>query len=118
MYGPLNDEIRRTLPAHVAAAHQLSAKGWVESIGFKYYAAHNKEDVIVGVKHLVEDKEEVPMMLEVFTTINTDINSIREYYSQINRMTYKDELVSRCKAKMKAVLPSSVYNSIKTIARK
>lgn len=117
MYGPLNDEIRKTLPPHVAAGHQLSAKGWVESLGFKYYAAHNKEEVINGVKHLVEDVEEVPMMLEVFTKINSDINSIKEYYAQIKRMTFKEELISKCSQKAKKVLPTSVFNAVKNLVK-
>lgn len=115
MYGPLNDELRKTLPAHVAAGHQLSAKGWVESVGFKYLSASNKEEVISGVKQLIEDKEERPMLLEVFTTINTDINSIRGYYNQINRVTYSEKFISKCVYKARKIVPTPVRHLVKKV---
>lgn len=104
MYGPLNDEMRKTLPPHIGAGHQMSAKGWVESIGFKYISAHNKEEVDKAIEQLCDTELEQPIFVEVFTTINTDINSIKGYFNSINRKTYLEKLVSKVKQKAKQII--------------
>jgi 2-succinyl-5-enolpyruvyl-6-hydroxy-3-cyclohexene-1-carboxylic-acid synthase len=104
MYGSLNNEMRKTLPPHIGAEHGMSAKGWVESVGFKYLSAHSKEEVDEGVKVLCDTTIEQPIILEVFTTINSDIDSIGEYYAKVNRKNYVEKLLSRVKAKAKEIL--------------
>lgn len=115
MYGPLNAEMRKTLPPHVGAGHSLSAKGWVESLGFKYYSARTKEEVDAAVEKLCDTEQDCPLFVEVFTTINTDINSIGEYFSSLDRRTYKEKLVSKVVNK---VLPGRIKQSIKKIIGK
>ena len=104
MYGSLNNEMRKTLPPHIGAEHGISAKGWVESVGFKYLSAHSKEEVDEGVKVLCDITIEQPIILEVFTTINSDIDSIGEYYAKVNRKNYVEKLLSRVRAKAKEIL--------------
>lgn len=104
MYGSLNNEMRKTLPPHIGAEHGMSAKGWVESVGFKYLFAHSKEEVDEGVKVLCDTTIEQPIILEVFTTINSDIDSIGEYYAKVNRKNYVEKLLSRVRAKAKEIL--------------
>lgn len=104
MYGPLNDELRKTLPPHIGAGHQMSAKGWVESRGFKYLSATSKEEVDETIKILCDTETEQPIFVEVFTKINTDINSISNYFTSINRKTYVEKLLSKVKAKAKNLL--------------
>ena len=104
MYGSLNNEMRKTLPPHIGAEHGMSAKGWVESVGFKYLSAHRKEEVDEGVKVLCDITIEQPIILEVFTTINSDIDSIGEYYAKVNRKNYAEKLLSRVRAKAKEIL--------------
>ena len=104
MYGSLNNEMRKTLPPHIGAEHGMSAKGWVESVGFKYLSAHRKEEVDEGVKVLCDITIEQPIILEVFTTINSDIDSIGEYYAKVNRKNYVEKLLSRVRAKAKEIL--------------
>lgn len=104
MYGSLNNEMRKTLPPHIGAEHGMSAKGWVESVGFKYLSAHRKEEVDEGVKVLCYITIEQPIILEVFTTINSDIDSIGEYYAKVNRKNYVEKLLSRVRAKAKEIL--------------
>lgn len=115
MYGPLNDEIRKTLPAHVAAGHNTSARGWVESLGFKYLSASSKQEVDKAMEELCSSSIEQPILLEVFTTINTDINSIKEYFSSLDRRTFSEKLISKV---VKKVVPPSVKNEIKKIIKK
>lgn len=104
MYGPLNDDIRKTLPPHIGAGHNMSAKGWVESAGFKYLSAYNKKEVDDAVTVLCNVDIEQPVLLEVFTKINTDINSISGYFATINRKTYVEKMLSKVKAKAKQII--------------
>lgn len=115
MYGPLNEELRKTLPAHIAAGHQVSAKGWVESLGFKYLSATSKEEVDKAVLELCNVDNNQPVLLEVFTTINTDINSIKEYFMSLDRRTFTEKLISKVVDK---VLPPTVKREIKKIVRR
>lgn len=105
MYGPLSDEIRNTLSEHIAAGHHLQAKGWVESVGFKYLSAHNRQEVDEAVTQMCNIQDDCPMFLEVFTdAITDDINSIRKYMESIDRKTYVKKFLTRVKAKVKEVI--------------
>lgn len=105
MYAPLNDEKRKTLPAHVAAGHSLSAKGWVESLGFKYIAANSKEKVDAGVKELLNDNTDCPVFLEVFSVINpNDINAMKDYYSTMDRRSDLEKTASKIKGGIRKIL--------------
>lgn len=115
MYGPLNDELRKTLPPHVGAGHHTSARGWVESLGFEYIPAENKEEADKAIRKLCDLDIEHPILVEVFTTINSDINSIQEYFSSISRWTVNKSLKSRIIDK---IFSLSVKNKIKAIIHK
>ncbi len=105
MYAPLNEEKRKTLPAHVAAGHNLSAKGWVESVGFKYLSAHSKEEIEEGVKQLLDQSIEQPVFLEVFSVINPDdINAMRNYYISQDRRSGTEKLVRDVKQVIKKMI--------------
>lgn len=66
-----------TLDEHIAAAHETSIKPWVESRGFTYYAATNKEQFEIQLKKLVSNETSGPMVLEVFTNMEVDAECIR-----------------------------------------
>ena len=115
MYAPLNDELRKTLPDHIAAGHHLSAKGWVESLGFKYLSANSKEAVDEAVKELCDTSLNQPVLMEVFTTINSDINSIKEYYSTLDRRTFTEKLIVKV---AKKILSPNMKETIKKVVYK
>ena len=105
MYAPLNDKMRQTLPAHVAAAHHCSAKGWVESVGFKYVSAHTKDEVEEGVRLLLDDSINQPVLLEVFSVINpNDIKAMWNYYVSQDRRTGTEKLVRDVKRTIKKLI--------------
>lgn len=112
MYGPLNNDLRKTLPPHIGAGHMVSAKGWVESLGFKYIAAHNKAEVDKAVDELCNVDMEKPILVEVFTTINTDIDSISEYYKSLDRNTLGHKIIVKV---VKKILPQKTQGVIKKI---
>ena len=73
----------------MAAAHKCSAKGWVESIGFKYLSAHNKKDIEEGVRQLLDQSIQQPVFLEVFSVINPDdINAMWNYYTNTKKTAF------------------------------
>lgn len=105
MYAPLDEEKRKTLPAHIAAGHTLSAKGWVESLGFKYYSANDKEELEKGVNALVDSNADRPVFLEVFSVINpNDVNALKLYFKEQDRRSDVDILKSKIKGGLKSFL--------------
>lgn len=71
-------------PVNTGAEHSTTAKGWVESRGFKYLAAHNKKDFNIVFEEFLNVDSTSPMLLEVFTDMDIDIeekNKIANYYS-------------------------------------
>lgn len=59
---------------NTAASHKTSAKGWVESRGFKYLCAHNKEEYEIAILKFTEKRSSQPILLEVFTNMDEDIS--------------------------------------------
>jgi 2-succinyl-5-enolpyruvyl-6-hydroxy-3-cyclohexene-1-carboxylate synthase len=69
-----------TLPLHTSAEHFTSAKGWVESRGFRYMAAHSKEELDAHLPEFVRGESDQPICLEVFTKKDADGRILHEYY--------------------------------------
>lgn len=72
-FGAYKTVNRDGAPVNTAASHKTSAKGWVESRGFKYLCAHNNEELDSVINEFVVDKSENPILLEIFTDIDVDI---------------------------------------------
>jgi 2-succinyl-5-enolpyruvyl-6-hydroxy-3-cyclohexene-1-carboxylate synthase len=86
----------KVLTKHTSAGHVTSAQGWVESIGFKYLSARNKEETDKGIEALADLSYEGPILLEIFTHKDDDAAVYKKYMAEINRVTLAD------KAKKKA----------------
>ncbi len=65
---------------HIAAEHGTSAKGWVESRGFKYLSAKNEQEYQAAIEEFVNPKSKVPIVMEVFTDKETDANNLKQFY--------------------------------------
>lgn len=118
MYAPLNDEIRKTLLPHVSAGHHTSAKGWVESLGFKYISANNAQEVDNAMKSFLDVESTSPIFLEVFTEeITEDVNAIRNYFKTINRYVYVEPFKSKIKRKVRSLVPEKVVEVAKAILK-
>lgn len=98
MHSPFNQEMQKYLPAFTSASHTTSAKGWVESLGFKYIAAYNSEDVDNGIDILTSLEASKPILLEVFTKKEDDIQVYKKYLREINRITFSERLERKSKA--------------------
>lgn len=72
-WGPYKTVNLENAPVNTGATHHTSAKGWVESRGFKYLSATNKEEYEVAVKEFTIQKSDCPILLETFTDMAVDI---------------------------------------------
>lgn len=114
MYAPLKDEIRKTLLDHVSAGHSTSAKGWVESLGFKYLSAHNASEVDSVMNEFLNMNSKAPLFLEVFTDdISNDVNSIRDYYVSLRQKFYNDHFKLRIIQKVRSLMPRPLVSIVK-----
>lgn len=97
-----------TIDKHIAAVNDRTAKGWIESLGYEYYAVHNKQEVSNVFKKL-EGYSDKPIFVEVFIDIKLDTDVTREYYNHYRKKTATATL----KEKLKEVIGDSSYNSLK-----
>lgn len=80
------------LPIYLAAGETKTAKGWVESLGFKYLSANNKDEVDVGVKVLLDESINQPILLEVFTNLSEDRYCINDYVRSQDQRSFGEKV--------------------------
>lgn len=95
MYDKPRNTPTNNLPIYLAAGENKVAKGWAESLGFKYLTATNKEEVDSGVKILLDDKIESPVLLEVFTNLSEDRFCINDYVRSQDQRSLIDKVLVR-----------------------
>ncbi|MBP3692298.1 MAG: 2-succinyl-5-enolpyruvyl-6-hydroxy-3-cyclohexene-1-carboxylic-acid synthase, partial [Clostridia bacterium] len=71
-YGNKNQD-KNTVGNHIAADHNTTAKGWVESIGFNYLSSKNKAEFDKNLKLFFDESTEGPVFFEVFTDKNVNV---------------------------------------------
>lgn len=76
----------------LAAENPVTAKGWVESLGFEYLSAHNKNEYEQALAKFVDSSVEKPIILEVFTDLATDGTITSEYYATLDRRTFSEKV--------------------------
>lgn len=111
-FGPYKTVNVEGAGVNTAASHTTSAKGWVESRGFKYLCAHNKEEYERAVSEFTVKNSFQPVLLEVFTNMDIDIaerNKIGAMYSSLSNVAGASQL--------KAVIPTPIKNIIKKILK-
>lgn len=97
-------------PVNTQAIHHASAKGWVESRGFLYLCAHNKEEFEDAVNKFIVAKSNKPILLEVFSDMNVDISERRKidhFYlsgTESKVSTIKDMIPRSIKERIKKTL--------------
>lgn len=68
-----------TLDINICAKHKNKARGWVESLGYDYYSAKNKEELNNALETFMSI-DNSPKFLEVFTDMEDDANITRTFY--------------------------------------
>lgn len=85
LYRAVAKPLRETVGAHVAAYHDATAKGWVESRGISYLSASNKSECDEAISKMTDTSLNVPMLLEVFTEIIPDAQSMDDYANTLDQ---------------------------------
>lgn len=104
MYMTTNATFKPHFPVHTAASHNTSAKGWVESIGFRYLSAHTKEETDDAIKILTSSQEDGPILLEVFTKKEEDALIYLEFGRKINPTTLTERFGRKAKSIIKKII--------------
>ncbi len=109
-YFTLGKETISSIDKHIGAINRRTAKGWVESLGYKYYSVHNSEEAHKVISNLGK-RTDFPVFVEVFTDIEEDTG--------ITRSAYKKNLIKTSKDTMKDVIKGTLgdkgFETVKTI---
>jgi 2-succinyl-5-enolpyruvyl-6-hydroxy-3-cyclohexene-1-carboxylate synthase len=89
-----------TINDHICAAHKKTAKGWIESLGYRYYTASSKDELDQAFITFF-DEANVPKFLEVFTDMEEDARLSRELYIENQHVP---NLVNKIKNKIKGMI--------------
>lgn len=78
---------------HISAAHQKSAKAWVEYNGFKYYTASNLEEYARLMPEFVQ--AEGPVIMEIFTNKLYDVTVLKSFRRSIQLTTAASSIAKK-----------------------
>lgn len=79
-------ELHENARRFVTATHCTTAKAWAEDRGFEYLSAHNGEELNAAVTVFTQASvTNRPILLEVFTDKNLDIEMLKEYYHNLKK---------------------------------
>lgn len=93
-----------------ACGHNSTAKGWSENCGFKYISASSKEE-FNKLKSEFVDKCDKPVILEIFTDGDNEINSIQS----ILNANIKSEPLDKAKSLVKKIVGDKIINQFKKL---
>lgn len=102
-----------TLNENVAAEHFATAKGWIESQGFKYISASNKEEFDEKLQEFMSDSSDKPIFFEVFTHKDKDAKLQHEFYEEITVKDFVHATKDNAKKILKSVLGEDMVNKLK-----
>lgn len=81
-----------TMDLHTSAAHHNTAKGWVESVGFKYYAVNNNDEYQKALKDFLSKDSERPILIEVFSDMEVDATTTHQLENLNRHETFKEQI--------------------------
>lgn len=74
-------ELHENARRFVTATHQTDAKAWAEDRGFEYLSAHDDTELTTAVARFTQPEITTkPLLLEVFTEKNLDVELLKNYY--------------------------------------
>jgi 2-succinyl-5-enolpyruvyl-6-hydroxy-3-cyclohexene-1-carboxylate synthase len=68
---------------YIAASHSTSAKAWAETMGLTYLSVTNEEDLKQNMPLFVSKKGNKPILMEVFTSAEKNVEILENYYQSI-----------------------------------
>ncbi len=79
-------ELHDNAKSFIIANHAASAKSWAEDRGLEYMCAHNNDELENNLTHFLEPSiTSRPMLLEVFTEKDKDIELLKNYYHNLKK---------------------------------
>lgn len=90
-YGNKNQD-KKSVGKHIAADHNTTAKGWVESLGFKYLSAKSKEEFDENLKLFFAEESDAPIFFEVFTDKYVNVNEAEKIVRINTEVTLKSSV--------------------------
>lgn len=93
-----------TIDLHTSARHNTTAKGWVESVGFEYFAVDNQKQFDEIMKYLRNKDLTKPVFVEVFTDMKTDAENIKLFRSYSEQNDNKTIVKKKLKSFVKNAL--------------
>lgn len=76
-----------SLDQNIAAQHNATAKGWVESRGFEYIAVRDENELKAAMIRMNETTEK-PIFIEIFTDKKQDAQVLKDLYAQFEKKTF------------------------------
>lgn len=77
-------EMQENSRRFITATHRTSAKAWAKDRGFLYLSAHSDEELDQAIKTFTQPSiTSQPMLLEVFTEKDKDIEHLKTYYHNL-----------------------------------
>ncbi len=80
-----------TINQFISVENNRTAKGWVESLGFKYYSVKDKNDVGQIFPKLAEHSDQ-PVFVEIFGEMETDASLSKEFYNSNYPQNFKSSI--------------------------
>jgi 2-succinyl-5-enolpyruvyl-6-hydroxy-3-cyclohexene-1-carboxylate synthase len=101
MHVPLDENMAPTLGRHVSAAHTANARGWAESVGFRYIAATSKDTCDAAIATLTDISQPGQILVEAFSRKEVDVKTYKTYLKSFQR---QPSLQSRVKRKIRRLI--------------
>lgn len=107
-----NNGINETIDLHTAARHSATAKGWALDNNFKYISADSIESYIKKLEIFINT--DTPIIFEVFTDMQTDMECLKCLKTENSIMDNKD----KAKSLIKNAIGEKGVNLVKRIVNR
>ena len=81
-----------TIDKHISAGHHHSIQGWIESLGFEFYSAHDKEEFDLQFEKFIKYDGNVPAVMEVFTDMEEDARITKQVITNLRQEEITEKL--------------------------
>lgn len=101
---------------HISAAHNNSAKNWVESNNFRYLTASNAEQFQAALPEFMDTNATAPVVMEIFTDKGNDIKVLKGF----RRLIHQDSLADKVKTNpvVQQVVQTEAGQNVKNFLKK
>lgn len=103
---------------HTTARHKTKAELWVKSNDFIYLKATDKDSLEESLKIFMNEDNEKPVFLEVFTEMKHDSQVIYDFFDLSRPKDAQSEVLRKSKDFLKSTIGQEKANKIKAILKK